>query len=96
MRTPLARHAVALLTGEELTLAIGSYAQDYHLGSRQKPTLTETVRAFREYLPTICVLPHPSPRNRPWLAANPWFERECVPAIRAWIAAVIFAGTDAS
>jgi uracil-DNA glycosylase len=95
-RAECARHwhgtLLPLLTGVELTLVIGSYAQDYHLGSRQKPTLTETVRAFREYLPAICVLPHPSPRNRPWLAANPWFERECVPAIRARIAAAIPAG----
>ena len=87
---------MALLTGVELTLVIGSYAQNYHLGARQKPTLTETVRAFREYLPAICVLPHPSPRNRPWLAANPWFERECVPAIRARIAAVMPPGPNTS
>ncbi len=78
-----------LLTGIELTLVIGSYAQDYHLGKRQKLTLTETVRAYKEYLPAICVLPHPSPRNRPWLAANPWFERTCLPMIRARIAAVL-------
>jgi uracil-DNA glycosylase len=78
-----------LLTGIKLTLVIGAYAQDYHLGPRQKPTLTETVQAFREYLPGACVLPHPSPRNRPWLSKNPWFERECLPLVRKRIATVL-------
>jgi uracil-DNA glycosylase len=77
------------LTGVRLTLVIGTYAQAYHLGDRRKPTLTETVHAFREYLPRICVLPHPSPRNRPWLAKNAWFERECLPLVRARIASVL-------
>jgi uracil-DNA glycosylase len=75
-----------LLTGIRLTLLIGSHAQAYHLGARQQPTLTETVRAFRSYLPRICVLPHPSPRNQPWLRANPWFERDCLPLVRAALA----------
>ena len=44
--------------------------------------MTETVRAFREYLPDYFPLPHPSPRNRLWLRNNPWFERDVVPALR--------------
>ncbi|MEZ4399212.1 MAG: uracil-DNA glycosylase family protein [Kofleriaceae bacterium] len=78
-----------LLKGVELTVVIGSYAQAYHLGDRAKPTLTETVRAFHDYLPRLCVLPHPSPRNRPWLARNPWFEAELVPLLRARVAATL-------
>ncbi|MFN0246675.1 MAG: uracil-DNA glycosylase family protein [Kofleriaceae bacterium] len=72
-----------LLTGVRLTIVIGQYAQDYHLGDRQKANLTETVRAFAEYLPAMCVVPHPSPRNARWLAKNRWFERDCVPQLRS-------------
>jgi uracil-DNA glycosylase len=34
-------------------------------------------------------MPHPSPRNNAWLARNPWFEREFVPAIRKRIASAL-------
>jgi uracil-DNA glycosylase len=61
-----------------LTLLIGTYAQAYYLKQDAKPTLTETVRSFREYLPSYFPLPHPSPRNRIWLRRNPWFEDEIV------------------
>jgi uracil-DNA glycosylase len=67
----------------ELTLAIGGYAIDALLGQRKRGTLTETVRASREYLDTgIMPLPHPSPRNTAWFIHNPWFEREAIPALR--------------
>lgn len=66
-----------------LTLLVGQWAQARYLGPRRKATLGETVRAWRDYLPLGLVpLPHPSPRNQPWLAKNPWFEAELVPAIR--------------
>lgn len=70
----------------DLLLAIGRYAQDYHLGPRARPTLTETVRAWRDYWPRIIPLPHPSPRNYGWLKRNPWFEEEVVPALREAVA----------
>lgn len=37
---------------------------------------------------TLCAghLPHPSPRNNPWLAKNPWFEAELVPLLRVRVA----------
>jgi uracil-DNA glycosylase len=67
----------------ELTILIGQYAQAYYLKDRAKPTLTETVRAFMEYLPAkIITLPHPSPRNNIWLKKNPWFEKELLPILR--------------
>jgi len=67
----------------ELTLAIGGYAIDALLGTRKRGTLTETVRAWREYLDTgIVPLPHPSPRNTAWFVHNPWFGREAIPALR--------------
>ena len=40
------------------------------------------MRAFRDYLPEFFVLPHPSWRNKAWLAKNPWFADEVIPALR--------------
>lgn len=65
----------------ELTLLIGSYAQNYYLEKRHK-TLTARVAAWKEYLPAYLPLVHPSPRNTYWLQQNPWFERELVPELR--------------
>lgn len=74
-----------LLPGVGLTLLIGQYAQAYFLGNRRKATLTETVRAWREYAPDFLPLPHPSPRNVGWFKANPWFDAEVVPALQATV-----------
>ncbi len=71
-----------LLSNVQLTLPIGQYAQGYCLGARRKATLTDTVRAWRDYMPEYLPLPHPSPRNIAWFKANPWFERDVVPALR--------------
>ena len=70
------------LTKIELTLAIGQYAQKYLLGADLKKTLTDTVKAWKEYQPTYLPLPHPSPRNNRWLIRNLWFEKQVVPALR--------------
>ncbi len=71
----------------ELILAIGQYAQAWHLGPRRGKTLTDTVLAWRQYAggdnrPEIVPLPHPSWRNNAWLKKNPWFERELLPHLR--------------
>jgi uracil-DNA glycosylase len=66
-----------------LTLAVGTYAIDWHLGERRKSTMTETVRAWREYGPALMPLPHPSWRNNAWLKKNPWFEKKLLPDLRA-------------
>ena len=67
----------------ELTILIGRYAQDRFLGDRTKKTLTETVRAWREFSrEKIWVLPHPSPRNNIWLRKNPFFIEELVPKLQ--------------
>lgn len=76
----------ALLPNLRLTLLIGSYAQAYYLGDRRKPSLAETVQAYREYLPQYFPLPHPSPRNRRWFANHAWFDNEVVPALRVEVA----------
>src|SRR2546430_3462187 len=54
----------AALPHISLTLLVGSYAQALYLGRARKSTLTDTVRAFRDYLPEFFPLPHPSWRNK--------------------------------
>lgn len=78
-----------LLNQVELTLLVGSYAQAYYLGDRRKATLTDTVRAWRDYGPAFIPLPHPSPRNQLWLKRNPWYEAELVPVLQARIRALL-------
>jgi uracil-DNA glycosylase len=78
-----------LLKNVELVLLIGQYAQAYFLGDARKETLTDTVRAWREYAPRHIPLPHPSPRNQLWLKRNAWFERECLPPLRRRVQRVL-------
>lgn len=73
----------------ELIVAVGRYAQDYHMGDRAGRTLTETVMNWRAVYdtpeagrPRILPLPHPSWRNNAWLKAHPWFEAELLPVLR--------------
>ncbi|MGK9050786.1 uracil-DNA glycosylase family protein [Neorhizobium petrolearium] len=71
----------------ELILAVGGYAHAWHLGSRRKKGMTETVMNWREYFfvnqgPRVLVLPHPSWRNTGWLRKNPWFEADVLPVLR--------------
>jgi uracil-DNA glycosylase len=72
-----------------LTLLVGKYAQDRYLVGRAKSNLTETVRAFREYLPEVFPVVHPSPLNFRWQARNPWFETDLVPVLRTSVADAI-------
>ncbi len=76
---------LALLPSQHLTIIIGSYAHKRYLAD-QPGSLTAAVGRWEELLPTRIVLPHPSPRNRRFLADNPWFERETLPALRKRIA----------
>lgn len=78
-----------MLPQVRLTLPIGQYAQAYLLGARRRPTLTDTVRAWREYAPDVLPLPHPSPRNVGWFKANPWFGTDVLPALRARVHALM-------
>ena len=66
----------------ELILLVGAHAQAYYLGNARKRTLAETVRNYREYLPGMVPLPHPSPRNQQWFKLNPWLEAEVLPEVR--------------
>ena len=62
-----------------LTLLVGTHAQTEVLGPGK---MTERVMSFRDYLPTIFPLPHPSWRSRHWAAKNPWFDADVLPLLR--------------
>jgi uracil-DNA glycosylase len=83
------KQLLAELPKVELTLLVGSHAQDWALGDRAKRSMTETVRAWREYLPGVVPLPHPSWRNTAWLKKNPWFEAEVTPFLKTRVAAIL-------
>jgi uracil-DNA glycosylase len=82
---------LSLLPKVQLTLLVGQYAQVYVLGARRKPSLGETVRAWRDYLPAHLRLPHPSPSNVGWFKANPWFEAEVLAVLRERVHALLAA-----
>lgn len=81
------RRLFAALPQVELVLAVGSYAQNFHLGEQAGCSLQETMRDWRRHLrrkqrPRVLPLPHPSWRNNAWLTQNPWFEEELLPVLR--------------
>lgn len=80
---------LAAMPDVQLTLLIGRHAQNFYLRENGRPTLTETVAAYREFLPKYFPLPHPSPRNRLWLKTNPWFEAEVLPELRRRVQAIL-------
>ncbi len=77
---------LSVVPSDALILLCGQYAQRHYLGRTRKRTLGETVRAYHEYLPRFFPLPHPSWRSRLWIAKNPWFLSELIPALRKRIA----------
>lgn len=80
---PLWRDKIlALFPNIQLTLLVGSYAQNYVLG---KGNLTARVRNFQDYLPEYFPLPHPSWRTLAWAKKNPYFENEILPNLREQI-----------
>ena len=81
------RKLFATLPKIELLLAVGSYAQEFHLGATRGKTLQDTMLAWRKHLkterrPRMLPLPHPSWRNNGWLRKNPWFEDELLPVLK--------------
>jgi uracil-DNA glycosylase len=72
-----------------LTLLVGSYAIAGVLAGRRKRTMTETVRAWRDYLPSHLPLPHPSWRTMAWERKHPWFAGELLPEVRRRVAALV-------
>jgi uracil-DNA glycosylase len=52
-----------------------------------KGSMTDVVRRWHTFLatpvkPHYLPLPHPSWRNSGWINANPWFEKDLLPALR--------------
>jgi uracil-DNA glycosylase len=88
------RQLFAALPQLELVLAVGSYAQNFHLGGAAGKSLQETMLAWRNQLtrkqrPHVLPLPHPSWRNNKWLTHNPWFEAELLPVLRREVRALL-------
>ena len=73
----------------KLIILIGNYAQKYYLKETTKGTLTDTVSAYKSYLPQFFPIPHPSPTNRFWRSKNPWFEEYVVPELRKQVINVL-------
>lgn len=80
---------VEALPSVELTLLVGQYAQRWHLAGDRKPTMTETVAAWKEYGAAVFPLPHPSWRNTGWRKRHPWFEDKVVPDLRRRCASLL-------
>jgi uracil-DNA glycosylase len=81
---------LALMPQIELVLAIGLYAQSWHLGEMRRASLNQAVMDWRDIhaatsVPKVLPLPHPSWRNSGWIRKNPWFETELLPFLRSEI-----------
>lgn len=79
----------AAMPSVELNLVVGSYAINQYLASKPKRPMTDTVAAWRDYLPDYLPLPHPSWRTTAWERKNPWFMAEVVPELRARVHALL-------
>lgn len=79
----------AVLPAIELTLLVGSHTQAFYLGRRRNASMTETVRAWREYLLAFLPTPHPSWRTSGWQKRNPWFDSEILPELRRRVHALV-------
>lgn len=77
---------VERLPALQLTLLVGTYAQQHRLGPGR---MTDRVRNFRCCLPGLFALPHPSWRSRHWTARNPWFESDVLPELRARVRQIL-------
>ncbi len=74
---------LALMPDIRLTLLVGSYAQSRYLPDGKDVSLTDRVRRWTTYGGNVIPLPHPSWRSTGWMARNPWFESELLPALQS-------------
>ena len=79
---------LSTLSNLQLTVVIGQYALEYHLPNAPK-SVTDAVLGWRDHLPNVLPLPHPSPRNNIWLKKNPWFELEVLPVLKDRVKSVL-------
>lgn len=80
---------LAELPDVRLTLLVGQYAQARYLPRALRPNMTEAVRNWAAMPARLFPLPHPAWRSRIWMRANPWFEAEVLPALKARVRAVL-------
>ena len=71
---------LAIFPNIKLTLAVGGYAQKWHLLTNER--VDQVVSNWRDYQSNMIPLPHPSWRNNAWIKRNPWFEAEVIPFLR--------------
>lgn len=79
----------AALPKVRLTLLVGQYAQALYLPRAVRPNMTAAVRGFAGMPEGLFPLPHPAWRSRIWMRANPWFEAEVLPVLKARVRAVL-------
>lgn len=79
---------LAHLPADRLTIIIGAHAHRRYTSDAGR-SLTDAVAKWDELLPDRIVLPHPSPRNRPWVLRHSWFEAATLPALRRRVADVL-------
>jgi uracil-DNA glycosylase len=72
---------LAQLPADLLILLVGSWAHGHYLPQPAARSLTENVRAFRSFGPSLFPLPHPSWSHVGWERRNPWFARDVLPAL---------------
>ncbi len=71
------------LTQIELTLLVGSYAQNYYLRTTKEKNMTDTVKNWGKYMQDgFFPLPHPSWRVTNLIKKNPWFGKDLLPDLR--------------
>ncbi|MFD2237293.1 uracil-DNA glycosylase family protein [Aureimonas populi] len=81
----------------ELVLAIGLYAQGWHIPRLpgMKASVTQTVEDWRAILAgegrhaRVLPLPHPSWRNNAWIKRHPWFSQELLPELKRRVARLV-------
>ena len=66
----------------KIIILIGQYSQKRYLKEDFKTTLTDNVKAYKDFLQLYLPVVHPSPRNKLWQKKNPWFELEVIPHLR--------------
>jgi uracil-DNA glycosylase len=73
-----------------LTLLVGSYAIRHYLPDPVGAlSMTEAIARWREFLPGLMPLPHPSWRTTRWERDHPWFELDLLPDLRVRVAQTV-------
>ncbi|GGC31904.1 uracil-DNA glycosylase [Novosphingobium marinum] len=80
---------LAAMPTVRLTLLVGQYAQKAWLPPALRPSMTATVRRWREMPEGLFPLPHPAWRSRLWMAKHPWFEAGVLPVLRERVSAAL-------